>query len=69
MANDYPVRTGIYTFVLPAFSVFQLVNGLVNGGSLAFIGVYSVLALVCSTLLAQYQVILYRRKELTGRLP
>jgi len=69
MANEYPVRTGIFTFVLPAFSVFQLCNGLVNGGSLAFIGVYSVLSLVCATLLAQYQLLLYRRKKLTGRLP
>lgn len=64
MIREFPVRTGIYTFGLPAFALLQLVNGLVHGDSLAVIGLFSALVVVCSVLLTQYQVAVYRRKRL-----
>lgn len=64
MIREFPVRTGIYTFGLPAFALLQLVNGLVHGDSLAVIGLFSALVVVCSVLLTQYQVAVYRRKRI-----
>ena len=66
MAREFPLRTAIFTFGLPAFALVQLCNGLVHGGSLLFIGAFAVVATVCAVLLAQYQVAVYRR-ERTGR--
>ncbi|AHG05233.1 hypothetical protein HALDL1_07720 [Halobacterium sp. DL1] len=65
MARRFPVRTGIFTFALPLFALFQLVNGLVHGGSLEFIALFAVLTVACSVLLAQYQVAVFRRRRLT----
>ena len=65
MARKFPVRTGIFTFALPLFAVFQLVNGLVHGGSMVFIAAFSALTVACSVLLAQYQVAVFRRRRLT----
>lgn len=64
MAREFPVRTGIFTFSLPAFALLQLLNGLVHGGSLRFIGGFVVLAVACSALLAQYQLAVYRQRRL-----
>lgn len=67
MAREFPVRTGIFTFGLPVFGLLQLINGFVNGGSLLYIGLFSVLAVVCSVQLTRYQLAAYRRKLLTRR--
>lgn len=69
MACEFPVRTGIFTFSLPAFAAFQLLNGLVNGGSLAVIAGFAVVATICSILLAQYQVAAYRRERIARHWP
>lgn len=65
MAREFPVRTGIFTFGLPVFAFLQLLNGVINGGSLAFIAGFAVLAVACSLLLTQYQLAVYRRRRLT----
>ena len=62
MAREFPMRTGIYTFGLPAFALLQLMNGYVHGGSLAFIGLFSAFSVACSVLLTRYQVAVYRRR-------
>ena len=65
MVRRFPARTGLFTFSLPVFALFQLVNGLVHGGSLLYIGLFLALAVACSILLTQYQIAVYRRKRLT----
>lgn len=65
MASEFPVRTGIFTFGLPLFALFQLLNGVVHGGSLFSISVFLALAVACSVLLTQYQIAVYRRRRLT----
>lgn len=67
MAREYPVRTCIYSFGLPLFGLAQLVNGYVHGGSLLYISLFCVTALVCSVLLTRYQIATFRRKRLTRR--
>jgi len=69
MARDFPLRTGLFTFSLPAFAAFQLFNGFVNGGSLTVIAGFAVVATICSILLAQYQVAAYRRERIARRWP
>ena len=32
-AREFPVRTGVFSFGLPAFALLQLINGIVHGGS------------------------------------
>ncbi|MWV64921.1 hypothetical protein GRS48_08835 [Halorubrum sp. JWXQ-INN 858] len=66
MARESPVRTGLLTFSLPLFALLQLLNGVLHGGSLLFIGSFLVLAIACSVLLAQYQLAIYRRQRLSG---
>lgn len=68
MAREFPVRTGLFTFSLPVFALLQLLNGVVHGGSLLFIGGFVVLALACSGLLAQYQLAVYRQRRLSREL-
>lgn len=65
MASDFPVRTAIFTFGLPLFALFQLLNGVVHGGSLLGISIFLALAVGCSVLLTQYQIAVYRRRRLT----
>lgn len=67
MAREFPLRTGIFTFGLPAFALVQLCNGLVHGGSLLFIGAFAVVASACAVVLAQYQVAVYRLERVGGR--
>lgn len=63
MAREFPVRTCIFSFGLPAFALVQLVNGLVNGGSVAYIALFGLLAVGCSVLLTRYHVAVYRRRR------
>lgn len=65
MAREFPVRTGLLTFSLPVFALLQLLNGVLHGGSLPFIGGFVVLAIACSVLLAQYQLVVYRKQRLS----
>lgn len=65
MASDFPVRTGIYSFGLPAFALLQLVNGFLHDGSLVFIGLFAALVVAFSAILTQYHVAVYRRKKAT----
>lgn len=65
MAREYPLRTCIYTFGLPLFGLLQLVNGVVHGGALLYIGLFCAAALCCSVLLTRYHVAIYRRERLT----
>ena len=65
MARDFPVRTGIFTFGLPAFALFQMINGIVYEGSLLFIGVFSALVVAYSIQLTRYHVAIYRREKFT----
>lgn len=65
MAREFPVRTGLFTFSLPVFALLQLLNGVLHGGSMVFIGSFVVLAIACSVLLAQYQLAVYRKRRLS----
>lgn len=67
MAREFPLRTGIYTFALPVFAFLQFVNGIVNDGPLMIIAALSVVAIVCSVLVTQYQIAVFRRQRLTER--
>lgn len=66
MAEEFPVRTGIFTFGLPAFGLLQLLNGIVHGGSLPFIGVFAVLTVVYSIVVTRYHVAAYRREKVSS---
>lgn len=68
MASEFPVRTGIFTFGLPAFALLQLINGLVHDGSLAYIGLFSALVVTYSVLITRYHVAAYRRETMTRNL-
>ncbi|QLG64296.1 hypothetical protein [Halorarum salinum] len=68
MASEFPVRTGIFTFGLPAFALLQLVNGLVHDGSLPYIGLFSVLVTAYSVLITRYHVAAYRRETMSRDL-
>jgi len=68
MAREFPVRTGLFTFSLPVFALLQLLNGILHGGSLPFIGGFVVLAIACSVLLGQYQLAVYRQRRLSRQL-
>ncbi|ESP88605.1 hypothetical protein [Candidatus Halobonum tyrrellensis] len=63
MACEFPVRTTIFTFGLPAFGLLQLLNGFVHEGSLVYIGMFSVLAVALSVVLTRYHVAVYRRSR------
>jgi hypothetical protein len=63
MANEFPVRTSIFTFGPPVFGLLQLINGLVHDGSLLFIGLFAVVAVALSVILTQYHVAVYRRQK------
>ncbi|WP_418285256.1 hypothetical protein [Halorubrum sp. DTA46] len=67
MAREFPIRTGLFTFSLPVFALLQLLNGILHGGSLVYIGSFVVLAIASSVLLAQYQLAAYRRQRLSRR--
>ena len=68
MAREFPVRTGIFTFGLPAFALLQVVNGLVNDGSLPFVALFAALTVGYSLHVTRYHVAAYRREALTRRL-
>lgn len=65
MAREFPVRTGIFTVGLPLVALFQLVNGIVYGGSLPLIGLFAALLFVYSIQLTNYHVASYRRQKLS----
>lgn len=65
MAREFPIRTSLFTFSLPVFALLQLLNGILHGNSLLFIGSFVVLAIACSVLLAQYQLAVYRQQRLS----
>lgn len=67
MAREFPVRTVIFTFGLPAFALVQLLNGVLNGGSLPYIAAFSVVAVGCAVALTRYQVAAYRRRVLAAQ--
>jgi hypothetical protein len=68
MAREFPARTLIVTFGLPAFALLQLINGLVHGGSVAVIGGFAALTVALSVKLTQYHLAVYRRKTLSRRV-
>ena len=65
MAREFPIRTSLFTFSLPVFALLQLLNGVLHGGSLVYIGSFVVLAIASSVLLAQYQLAVYRQQRLS----
>lgn len=67
MSRESPIQTGLFIFSLPMFALLQLLNGVIHGGSLLFIGSFAVLAIACSVLLAQYQLAVYRQQQLSGQ--
>ncbi|WP_418282546.1 hypothetical protein [Halorubrum sp. DTA98] len=67
MAREFPIRTSLFTFSLPVFALLQLLNGVLHGGSLLYIGSFVVLAIASSVLLAQYQLAVYRQQRLSRR--
>lgn len=67
MAREFPVRTGIFTFGLPLFALFQLINGVVYEGWLLGIGAFAVLMVACSVQLTRYHLAAYRRQQLVQR--
>jgi len=67
MAADFPVRTGIFTFGLPAFGLLQVINGFVHEGALLYIGLFAALVTAFSVTLTRYHLASYRKEELLGR--
>ncbi|WP_313695556.1 hypothetical protein [Halorarum halobium] len=65
MAREFPVRTCIFTFGLPLFALFQLINGVINDGSLLVIACFSAVVVAYSVLVTQYHVASYRRQRVT----
>ncbi|WP_435345633.1 hypothetical protein [Haloarchaeobius sp. HRN-SO-5] len=69
MAREFPVRTGLFTFGLPLFGVFQLVNVFLHGGSLPVIAAFALVLVAYSVALTRYHVAAYRRDYVTRRWP
>ena len=67
MAREFPGRTGIFTFGLPVFALLQVINGIVYGGALPFIGLFAALMVAFSIQLTRYHVATYRREKLAQR--
>lgn len=67
MAADFPVRTGIFTFGLPAFGLLQMINGVVHEGSLLYIGLFAALVTAFSVMLTRYHLASYRKEKLLRR--
>lgn len=67
MAREFPARTAIFTFGLPAFAVLQFVNGVVHDGSLLSIGAFGAVVVAYSVVLTRWHVAAYRRKKLSDR--
>ena len=68
MAREFPVRTALFSFGLPAFALLQLINGVVNEGSLPFIALFAALVVAYSLQLTRYHVAAYHRRTLARRL-
>lgn len=68
MAREFPARTALFSFGLPAFAFLQLINGVVNEGSIPFIALFGALIVAYSLQLTRYHVAAYRRRTLTRRL-
>lgn len=67
MAREFPVRTCIFTFGLPAVALAQLVNGVVHDGPVLAVVAFAALAVACSVKLTQLYIAAYRRERLTRR--
>lgn len=68
MGREFPVRTALFSFGLPAFALLQVINGAVNEGSLPFIALFAALIVAYSLQLTRYHVAAYRRETLSRRL-
>lgn len=68
MAREFPLRTCLFTFALPAFALLQLVNGVVNDGAVLYIGAFAALVVAYTIAFTRYQIAAYRRHRITDRL-
>lgn len=64
MAGEFPVRTGVFTFVPLLFTLLQIVN-YVHGGSLLLTGGFSLAVLVYTVLVHQYHLAAFQRAKLS----
>jgi hypothetical protein len=64
MAREFPLRTCLFTFGLPAFALLQLLNGLYYDGVLPYVALLAAMAVALSVVLTRYQLATYRRKQL-----
>lgn len=60
MTREFPVRTALFTFAPPAIGALQLVNGYVNGLSLAAAGVFSGVLVAYAVVVTRYHLAAYR---------
>lgn len=66
MAREFPIRTCLFTFGLPAFALLQIINGLFNEGMVPYVVLLALLAVALSVILTRYHVAMYRRQTVTG---
>jgi hypothetical protein len=64
MAEEYPVRTIVFTFVPLLFTLLQIMN-YVHGGSLLLTGGFTLAVVVYTVLIHQYHLAAYRRAKLS----
>jgi len=68
MAREFPVRTSIFTFGLPAFAALQVVSALFSDGSALIVAGVAIMMVVFSIGLTRYHVAAYRRQQVERRL-
>jgi hypothetical protein len=68
MAREFPLRTCIFTFGLPAFALLQLINGLFYEGVFAYVALLAVVAIALSVQVTRYQMAVYERERVTDAI-
>lgn len=66
MAEEFPVRTGVFTLV-PLLFMLLLILNYVHGGSLLLIGGFSLAVLAYTVIVNQYHLATFQRTRLSPR--
>jgi len=68
MAQDFPLRTCLFTFALPLVALGQLIHGLLTDGAILATTAFGLLVVAYTVVFTRYQVATYRRRQLVTDL-
>lgn len=66
MAGEFPIRTALFTFAVPLFSLALVANGFLYRGAVEYIVPFSVAVIAYSAVLTRYQMAEFRRQQVVG---